>query len=286
MDLLDDIRALGGLAPAFMLLRRGWSYIALSRAARHGTVLRIRQGWYALPGLDAVLAAAWRVGGLLTCASAARTFAMWVPPDKRLHIAVDPRHGRMRRPDDMRVRLADAPDARVHLHWRHHERADAYRVTPLACLLDMASCFPAEWLLGAVDSGIRLGLFRRTDLATLSRLLPERVRWIVDAADARSGSFPESVLRALLIIAGIGFRIQVQIDDMRVDFLLGDRLVIEVDGREFHGDHQGFEHDRTRDAKLSVLGYRVLRFSYAQVVHRPDEVVAAIRAALVRNDHS
>jgi very-short-patch-repair endonuclease len=286
MDLRDDIRDLGGLAPAFVLLRRGWSYNALSHAARHGWVLRVRQGWYALPWVDGVLAAAWRVGGLLTCASAARTFGMWAPPDARLHVAADPRHGRMRTADNMRKRLAEHPDPHVHVHWRRHTAADAFRVGPVACLVDLASCFPPEWVLGALDSAIRFNLVRRHQLVELGRLLPQRARWILDAADLRSGSFPESVLRGLLIQAGIGFRIQEWIDDMRVDFLLGDRLVIEVDGREFHGDHLGFENDRTRDAKLSALGYRVLRFSYAQVVHRPDEVMTSIRAALARNDHS
>ncbi|MFT4029152.1 MAG: DUF559 domain-containing protein [Protaetiibacter sp.] len=286
MDLHHDIRTLGGLAPAFALLRRGWSYAALSYAARHGHVLRIRQGWYAVPGVDAVLAAAWRVGGLLSCASAARTFGMWVPPDDRLHLAADPRHARMRTAHDMRVRLADAPDPNIRVHWRREPGFDRWRVTPIACILDMASCFRAEWVLGALDSALRLGLVRGRELAELARRMPARARWIVDAADPLSGSFPESVLRGLLIQAGIGFRIQEWIGDMRVDFLVGERLVIEVDGREFHGDHRGFESDRARDAKLSALGYRVLRFSYAQVVHRPDEVMAAIRAAIARNDHS
>ncbi|MBN9139879.1 MAG: DUF559 domain-containing protein [Micrococcales bacterium] len=286
MDLLDDIRALGGLAPAFLLLHRGWSYSALSYAARHGRVLRVRQGWYALPGVDELLAAAWRVGGLLSCASAARTFGMWTPPDDRLHVAVHPHHARMRAHDDMRVRLSAAPDPGIRIHWRREAGFDRYRATPLACLVDLASCFRPEWVLGSLDSALRLGLIRRRELSSLARRLPARARWIVDAADARSGSFPESVLRGLLVLAGIGFRIQPWIEDMRVDFLIGDRLVIEVDGREFHGDHLGFESDRARDARLSALGYRVLRFSYAQVVYRPDEVAAAIRAAIARNDHS
>lgn len=286
MDLLDDIRLLGGLAPAFVLLRYGWSYDALSRAARAGTVMRVRQGWYALPGLDDLMARAWRVGGLLACCSAARTYGMWVPPDDKLHVAVPPKHARMRTPHDMRVRLAETSHRPVRLHWRICAAFDRFRVTPLECVVDLAHCFRSEWVLGALDSGLRLGLIRHSELANLENRLPGYAQWIIDAADARSGSFPESVLRGLLIRARIGFRIQEWIDDMRVDFLIGDRLIIEVDGRVFHGDHLGFENDRHRDARLSALGYRVLRFSYAQVVHRPDEVLAAIRAALLRNDHS
>ena len=75
-------------------------------------------------------------------------------------------------------------------------------------------------------------------------------------------------------IAGVG----------RVDFVFGDRLVIEVDGREFHASPDQFESDRRRDAVLSALGYRVLRFSYRQVMDRWDEVELAVRAAIARGD--
>ncbi len=45
------------------------------------------------------------------------------------------------------------------------------------------------------------------------------------------------------------------------------------------------ESDRRRDAIASALGYRVLRFSYWQVVERWAEVEAAVWAAVSRGDH-
>jgi very-short-patch-repair endonuclease len=71
----------------------------------------------------------------------------------------------------------------------------------------------------------------------------------------------------------------------RVDFLIGTRLVVEVDGYTYHSDPARFESDRRRDARLSALGYRVLRFSYRQVFERWHEVRAAVLAAVARNDH-
>jgi very-short-patch-repair endonuclease len=115
--------------------------------------------------------------------------------------------------------------------------------------------------------------------------MPAEARRLLAHADRRSESFAESVLRARLLRSGIPCRIQVVIGEDRVDFLLGERLVIEVDGKEFHTDERWFERDRSRDARLSVRGCRVLRFSYAQVVYRWPEVEAAIRAALWRGDH-
>jgi very-short-patch-repair endonuclease len=149
----------------------------------------------------------------------------------------------------------------------------------------MARCQPVGYLLAAGDSALASGLLGRTGLERVADELPLAPAAILRQADRRSGSFAESVFRAGLLQAGIPFQMQVTIGPMRVDFLLGTRLVIEVDGRAFHADDTSFERDRARDAALSVLGYRVLRFSYAQVVHRWSDVEAAIRAALRRGDH-
>lgn len=81
--------------------------------------------------------------------------------------------------------------------------------------------------------------------------------------------------RRQIQIAGVG----------RVDFLFGTRLVIEIDGAEFHADVDHFEADRRRDALLSTLGFRVLRFSYRQVMFDWPAVERAVRAALERGDH-
>jgi len=284
MGLTSDIMSLGGLAPAHALLRMGWTYRTLSHAARYGWVTRVRQGWYAINDTDALLASAWRVGGLATCSTGAATYSLWVPPDERLHVVVPPNHARMRTRDDMRVRLADEPDESVVVHWRRATAHDALRAAPLECIVDLAACHAPEWVLGTIDSGLRRRVLNRADLRALRGRLPSAWASVIEIADDRSESFPESVLRCRLAAAGIPFRIQVLIDDMRVDFLIG-KLVVEVDGKEHHSDPAAFERDRVRDTRLSIRGYRVLRFSYAQVVYRPDEVLASIRAAMARGDH-
>lgn len=66
-----------------------------------------------------------------------------------------------------------------------------------------------------------------------------------------------------------------------VDFLWAShRLIVEVDGREHHGTRIAFEEDRARDARLTVAGYRVVRFTYWQVVRDPGHVVAVLRPLL------
>jgi very-short-patch-repair endonuclease len=80
---------------------------------------------------------------------------------------------------------------------------------------------------------------------------------------------------------GVRFRQQVRIGRDRVDFLIGDRLVVEIDSTGYHDPVA----DAKRDARLSMRGYRVLRFHYDQVVNHWNEVLGSVLAALSRGDH-
>jgi len=71
------------------------------------------------------------------------------------------------------------------------------------------------------------------------------------------------------------------VEGFEVDFLWsGGRLVGEADSWEFHKTRAAFQRDRLRDRALQLAGYRVLRFTYADVEHRPARVVADLRCAL------
>jgi very-short-patch-repair endonuclease len=68
---------------------------------------------------------------------------------------------------------------------------------------------------------------------------------------------------------------------LKVDALWPDlKLVVEVDGYEFHGDRDAFENDRARDAILVAHGYRVLRFTARQLRDQPLIVLGQLAAAL------
>jgi len=58
------------------------------------------------------------------------------------------------------------------------------------------------------------------------------------------------------------------------------RLVIEADGAAWHDDKLTRENDADKHAILEAHGYRVLRITYAQVVHHPRQTIARIRAAM------
>jgi very-short-patch-repair endonuclease len=75
--------------------------------------------------------------------------------------------------------------------------------------------------------------------------------------------------------------VNVKIDRFEVDFLWRDqRLVVEVDGWDAHKTRSAFEEDRARDARLAVLGYEVVRFTWRQVTEDAAKVAQTVRALL------
>lgn len=55
------------------------------------------------------------------------------------------------------------------------------------------------------------------------------------------------------------------------------RLVLEIDGWEWHGRHKsGFKRDREKDRALLLAGYRVVRFYASEIMKDPDTVLATL----------
>lgn len=59
------------------------------------------------------------------------------------------------------------------------------------------------------------------------------------------------------------------------------RLVVEVDGWEFHKTRAAFERDRARDTALLVAGYHVVRVTFRQLRDDPAAIATTIRSLLV-----
>lgn len=75
--------------------------------------------------------------------------------------------------------------------------------------------------------------------------------------------------------------VNVRVDRYEVDFLWRrERLIVEGDGWDSHRSRSAFEEDRARDARLAVLGYEVVRFTWRQVTSDSAAVAATIRTLL------
>jgi very-short-patch-repair endonuclease len=77
--------------------------------------------------------------------------------------------------------------------------------------------------------------------------------------------------------------VNVRVDRFVVDFMWPKQhLIVEVDGWSSHRMRSAFESDRARDARLSILGYTVLRFNWRQIEEKPRRVASTVRTLLDR----
>jgi very-short-patch-repair endonuclease len=73
----------------------------------------------------------------------------------------------------------------------------------------------------------------------------------------------------------------VAVEGFEVDFVWrAARLVVEVDGFEYHSSRSAFERDRRRDAVLAASGFRVIRVTWRQLTSEPKALVARVARAL------
>ena len=100
-----------------------------------------------------------------------------------------------------------------------------------------------------------------------SVLEPRMARLLRDAG-LPSPDFQHAVRRGRRLVA-------------RVDFAYPDvRLALEVDGWTAHSSRRSFQSDLERQNALVAMGWTVLRFTWADVVRRPDRVASQISGVL------
>jgi very-short-patch-repair endonuclease len=302
-----------GVATRAQLAAAGLTRRALERALSDGRLRRERTGLYVCsdrparglhllsggrcdPGyLAEVRAAVLTMGG--DAAASRRTaavlwgFDMFVEPSlvELVELDVHPSRSRAeRRGLDVRRRAPRDVEERSVLG------TSPVRVTgPLRTVLDVAGTRPLTEAVVVADSALRTGRVALEDLQAAAALRAraasaEQVRRVVRWVDARSGSVLESLLRVLLAQHGILVpRTQLVVLDGdgafvgRVDFAWPvERLIVETDGRRWHDPADARDRDRLRTNAYARLGWSVLRFTWADVVHEPETVVAAVRACL------
>jgi len=259
------------------LRREGVSEQRLTLSVREGSVIRVRRGHYARPGTDDALLRAVRVGGRLACVSAARRYGIWVEKNLFLHLAMAHSSSRLRSPGNRFRALDELNRDGCTLHWSPTVDPDGYEVSLIDALVQLVRCQSAPLAIAALDSALNLTLLANLD--EVFARLPRRSARLEKRVDRRSMSGIETLVRLMVEDDGIPFDLQVTFAGVGdVDLVLDHRVIIEVDGREFHQNQQ--LRDYARDAALASRGYVVLRFDYAQVMYAPETVMAAIRGAL------
>lgn len=285
------LRRVGPVARAHELRTGGASKREIARAHAAGEILKVRQGVYAALGTSDELIHAAEHGGAPGCATAGRLHGLWMldaedSPGFHLWLGhTAERHG------CARPGCGSASEVRV--HWDEGQAGLGALPPVRNALLQIALCMSEEPFFVALESALRQALLPDNDLQWLHRRLPEALRWLLQFARADADSGLESLIRLRMHRLGVTMRSQVWVDGVgEVDFVIGDRLIIEADGKENHDDDPSrpapvsLRHkDLIRDAKAAALGYETLRFDYALIVHDWPLVEAAILAKVEAGAH-
>ena len=256
----------------------------LAAAVAEERVVRVGRGIYALPSLRPEFAASARLGGVVSHESAAQLIGIaLVRPPELIHVTVPHGCARRERP----------PGVVVHQTRRWCDGdVESGTTSALRTVLDCATTMPFAHALAVADSALSWSRVGKEALVEAARTRPgagrQRRLRVAVAADRRADNPFESVLRAVLIEAGltslepqgeiwIGRRL------IRPDLVDHDaRIAIEADSYAFHGAPGDLERDCERYDTLTAAGWTVLRFSYRQVMDRPEWVVATVLATYER----
>jgi len=243
-----------------------------------GTIERLRIGVYAHVGACGDVRTAAMHGGPPACVTAARHLGLWTLGDDADPVHVWLRgHGRPRSHTD-----CDCVG-----HWDKDAAANAFGLPSVPrVLLQILACRGVEEFFVALESALRKSRLSSKDLRWLRSRVTRAGREAMDFARRTSDSGLESLLRWRLRALGIEVRSQVKIPSVgTVDALIGERLIIEADGKENHDDDPHRHKDLVRDANAAAWGYVTLRFDYAMIVHDWETVELAILSAVDRGLH-
>jgi very-short-patch-repair endonuclease len=260
-----------GVTRSSTLQKLGVSRYRIAREVEAGRLLRPRQGWIALPDADPELLAAARDGVVLSCITQARRLGLWVLREDRLHVAAP-------RPTSH----ARAPGCAIHWGAPLVPRDPDVLEDPLDNVLAyVAACQPWESALAIWESAINRGT------TTLERLRRLPFRGAAKDLLAHSTPFSDSGLESIFLtrLRWLRMRIvpQAWVHGHRVDFLIGERLVIQIDGATDTGAQR--DTDNRHDAVLQLHGYHVIRVGYRQVMAEWPTVQLLIMTAIAQGLH-
>ena len=227
--------------------------------------------------------ARWQPDAVLSHRTAAWLHG-WTGEPKQIEATL-PRRARVRAPDWIRIHRRDLDDAHIGESW------SLPTVSRTQTLVDCAAVMPADEYERLVD-------------AELTRSVePDELRAVCDArpgrwgnktavaqlgsAAVRAASEPERLLARALTARRCPLAVNAPVGPYICDFVdeVG-RVIVEVDGREFHSAPEVFRSDRRRQNWLVRQGWLVLRYAAYDVLADPDAVAEEIVECVRRRRHA
>jgi hypothetical protein len=186
------------------------------------------------------------------------------------------------------------PGIRTHrstaLQRPHVDRNLGVPVTSRArTVLDIAPDLPGNQLRRIVNDQRREGLLRDAALKQVTDRLPchpgaQRVQALLTAASQRGPTRSEFEDRFLLLVADYGLPtplVNTKLTGFEVDILFPDhKVIVELDGWDFHRSPEQFARDRERDAVHLAQGIVTLRVTWDRIVQAPAREAARLEEIL------
>ena len=280
-----------GVVARGQLIALGLSGQAVDRRLRGGRLHLVHRGVYAvghrvMPVEGRWMAAVLAAGenAMLSHASAAAAWDLRPVGAGVIHVTVPGDPGRKRRRG---IRVHRSPTITPRDTTAHR---GIPITTPVRTIIDLATSLKGRPLEHALDLAEQRGLVDFAELHKAIEAHPTRPgspslqamlsRYSAGTTVTRSEL--EELFLALCERHGLPRpNVNTRIEGVEVDFAWrGARLIVEVDGYAYHRSPRAFEDDRARDVTLTVAGWTVLRFTWAQITRRPAWVAAAIRRRL------
>ena len=288
----DRALANGGVISRRDLMSLGFTARMIEGRVRRGQWSIVRRGVYRLAesgdrrDLLRTVLAAWP-GAVVSHESAAEVHGF---PDITAGRLTLSHHSRTTH------RFAGVQVHRTHdLDGWHVTEVDGVRLTTVArTVVDLAAVRPLAVIGRSVDRLISDGKLELLEVEAVVEAVARRgkpgIKTMRKVLEVRSGpdrtaSVLERKGRALIRSAGLPtpdseYPIPWTLDRRFDEAYPVCKVAIEWDSRRYHGQLASFEADRARDRDAAINGWRILRFTWDDVIRHPDRVVDSLRAIL------
>jgi very-short-patch-repair endonuclease len=283
-------RRQGGVIGRLQLIAGGLSHDTIDGLLRRGRLERTHiRGVYCVPGApDHPQAVGWiavlTTRSPLSYRSGAKVWDVPVLPDGLIHITRFDRR-RLDWPEGVRVHRVLLDPAAV------TDRKGLLVTTRTETLLDCLGSLPIGQAQTLADRAKQQEWLSGSDIER--RLTTQSGRWgnrqlrrLLASFTDDAHSEAERRLHNILRRAGVtGWRANVPVTAGGARYVidvafLNRRLAIEIDGYASHSSVEAFQRDRIKSARLTAAGWTVLRFTWWDLVERPEYVIATITQLL------
>ncbi|MHB1168587.1 MAG: type IV toxin-antitoxin system AbiEi family antitoxin domain-containing protein [Longimicrobiales bacterium] len=162
-------------------------------------------------------------------------------------------------------------------------------------IIDLAGTRDARELERMVAAAERSGLLELGVLRALLHAQPRRpgsrvLRQVIGEDGTPMMTRSEAEDRFVTLVRDSGLHLpeaNVVIRGYEVDCLWRrERVIVEIDGFEFHSSRDSFERDRARDATLTAAGYRVMRVTWRQITRAPHALLISLARLLMTRENA